>query len=312
MKYRIATLCALVLIATALAGCGSPAQVAQAPTVPAVPTRTPRPTFTATSAPPTATRLVPTSTVQPTNTAAPTAAPPTATLTAVPQKPALTASGLVNVRSGPGTNYTRLGQLEDGQQLEITGTNPDGDWWQIQFNGKDAWVAASMVTANDAAANVAVAQNIPAAPIAVVAAPQPQPQPQPLPQPTQAPPPPATLFAQAGVLIRDADNTNFTLVTFWGRMGNPAAGNPPGDAGNYKLRVSAPSGSKEAAFAPIWQRANPGQPSEFMYDVKIELPRAGGAYRAVIVDGSGKEVSDPVSGTLLDRSHDVILTWVKR
>ncbi len=51
---------------------------------------------------------------------------------------------------------------------------------------------------------------------------------------------------------------------------------------------------------------------QFRYNAKFEAPRTAGGYRAVVVDGSGKEVSDPITGTLLDRTHDVILSWWPR
>ncbi|HEX9115326.1 MAG TPA: hypothetical protein VGA61_04605, partial [Anaerolineae bacterium] len=126
------------------------------------------------------------------------------------------------------------------------------------------------------------------------------------------PPAPSTRFGSGGFEVRDADNTGFNVVTFWGRLGNPS-GTPPGDAGNYKLRVGAPSGSTDVLFSGSWQIAYSGQRDmEFRYNAKAELPRAGGSFRAVIVDGGGTEVSDVFSGTLNDRTHDVILTWVTR
>ena len=65
-------------------------------------------------------------------------------------------------------------------------------------------------------------------------------------------------------------------------------------------------------FGATWQNANPGQPSEFKYNAKLELPRTAGAFRAVVIDGGGKEVSDVISGNLKDRTHDVLVTWWKR
>jgi lipoprotein-anchoring transpeptidase ErfK/SrfK len=50
-----------------------------------------------------------------------------------------------NVRSGPGTNYTRLGYLDPGTQVAVIGRH--GDWWQIESNGASAWVADRVVTA---------------------------------------------------------------------------------------------------------------------------------------------------------------------
>jgi hypothetical protein len=209
--------------------------------------------------------------------------------------------------------------LQAGQEFEITGKNADGDWWQFDYNGTPGWVAGSMVTVNDAANNVQVVEVAPP-PAPVVQAPQPQvqaqPQPAAQPQPTAvpaAPPPPATLFVAAGSESRSADNTNFPIVTFWGRLGRTGDSSPISGASNYKLRVVGPTGTIEKPFTEVWEKAYPrvGQ-SEFIYDGKDELPRGAGNWRAVVVDGSGKEVSDAQTGTLIDSTHDVILTWVPR
>jgi len=98
------------------------------------------------------------------------------------------------------------------------------------------------------------------------------------------------------------------VVTFWGRLGTP----PEAPPGGFRLRVTAPSGSKEVPFDTIWQYADTGLPSQFLYNAKAELPRTGGAFRAVVIDGAGNEVSDAISGTLLDRTHSVILFYTRR
>ncbi|MCT2535119.1 PA14 domain-containing protein [Aquibacillus koreensis] len=47
--------------------------------------------------------------------------------------------GNLNVRGGPGQNYWVVGQVSDGTQLKILGS--EGDWYKIQFN--QYWVNAS-------------------------------------------------------------------------------------------------------------------------------------------------------------------------
>jgi len=253
-------------------------------------------------------------------TALPTAVPPSATPeapTATPEPPTevpsptsevsrLTANATVNVRGGPGTSYARIGQMQAGQSFVITGKNAAGDWWQFDFNGRSGWVRADLVRASGGE-RVRVAANIPTPP---TAAPRPTARPQPVqpkPQPTQ-PPAAAKQFAQAGAEFRNADNTNFGVVTFWGRLGTPPGAAP----GGFRLRVTAPSGTKETPFDTGWQYAYTGLPSQFLYNAKAELPRTGGAFQAVVIDGAGNEVSDPISGTLLDRTHDVILFFPAR
>lgn len=82
---------------------------------------------------------------------------------------------LMNVRGGPGTTYNVVGSASAGERFEVIGRNPAGDWWQIDFRGQVGWVFNQLVTPANTGA-VAVAQNIPPAPVA----------------PTPVPPPPAT------------------------------------------------------------------------------------------------------------------------
>jgi uncharacterized protein YraI len=51
----------------------------------------------------------------------------------------------VNVRSGPGLEYTRIGILTFADSLDITGQNADATWLRVNFNGQEGWVAASVV-----------------------------------------------------------------------------------------------------------------------------------------------------------------------
>ncbi|MBX7236328.1 MAG: protein kinase [Caldilineales bacterium] len=86
---------------------------------------------------PTATPQPPTSTLVPRATATrpPTKAPARiASLTVV--------GNSVNVRSGPGTNYARIGAAGRGQNYRITGRSPDRSWWQIEFQGGAGWINA--------------------------------------------------------------------------------------------------------------------------------------------------------------------------
>ena len=74
-----------------------------------------------------------------------TTAPVTALLNAV-----LTVGGEMNIRSGPGEQYDRIGGASAGEEFRITGKNEDGNWWQIDFNGETAWIYAPFVTAANA------------------------------------------------------------------------------------------------------------------------------------------------------------------
>jgi hypothetical protein len=206
-----------------------------------------------------------------------------------------------NVRTGPGTNYPVIGQVSPGQTYEVTGRNQASDWWQFNYQGQTAWVSGQFVQPNTAARNAAVPSNIPAPP------PTQRPQPQPTSPPPTATRPP-TLFVQGGFESRNATDPNFDWVTFWGRLGRTTE---YPISGGYRMRVTTPSGTKEAVFGGFWEDAYPG-PNQFRYNAKIELPRVAGNFLAVVLDGSGKEVSDPITGNLSGYTHDVLLNWWKR
>ena len=70
----------------------------------------------------------------------------------------------VNLRAGPGTAYPLAGQAAANTRYPIVGRNADSSWWQVNVNGKTAWVAASVVTALGPVSGVPVAKNIPAPP----------------------------------------------------------------------------------------------------------------------------------------------------
>jgi hypothetical protein len=54
----------------------------------------------------------------------------------------------VNVRTGPGTIYTRVGQINKNQSAPVIGKNADGTWWQVNFKeapNNAGWVLAELV-----------------------------------------------------------------------------------------------------------------------------------------------------------------------
>jgi len=99
-----------------------------------------------------------------TNTSIPTTEPSPPT-TAASGVPFAAASKVVNMRSGPGTNYPVVGAARVGSQYEITGRNQDGSWLEVCcVNTKPAWVARSIVTVVGDAGAVALAESIPPTP----------------------------------------------------------------------------------------------------------------------------------------------------
>jgi uncharacterized protein YraI len=67
--------------------------------------------------------------------------------------PSATAITAVNVRSGPGENYTIFGVLQAGSVAEVVGKSEDGLWWALNMpvsaTGK-GWVSGAYVTASNA------------------------------------------------------------------------------------------------------------------------------------------------------------------
>lgn len=74
------------------------------------------------------------------------------------------ASSAVNVRTGPGTNYPVAGQTRSGQRLQITGKTNDASWLKVVFDGKDAWVAASVAPASGSLDDIPIETDVPPPP----------------------------------------------------------------------------------------------------------------------------------------------------
>lgn len=56
----------------------------------------------------------------------------------------VTASAL-NIRSGPGTNYERIGSLPYGTKVKVNGKTKD-NWFRIQWNGKEGFISGQYIT----------------------------------------------------------------------------------------------------------------------------------------------------------------------
>ena len=318
MRVRNWVLIAVAFLTLTLGLTGCAARVARSPKDTPVPTKTLRPTFTATVPKPTLTpsptAAVSDSAAQPAGdqaSAAPTAEPPTATPepTAEPSPTSAPAaftvsSASINVRSGPSTLFPVIGRLTNGQTFPITGKNDDGSWWQFDYNGKTGWVIGSNVAVTSAD-TVQVAQNIPAAPptarpqpTARPAAPKPAAPAQP--QPTSPPAAAASRYNVAGTTLLPNTNEIVTVycLTFKGSAPRPGT-----------IRVSGPSGTVEKAF--------PGQGSWYLQfpisdGCKVELPASNGTFTAVLIDG-GQPVSDPFTFTVNGSANrTAIIGWSEK
>lgn len=64
---------------------------------------------------------------------------------------------LVNLRSGPSTEYAMTAQVSQGTSCPINGRSGDNTWWQLDCgNGIGGWVLASLVDVSGNTANIAV------------------------------------------------------------------------------------------------------------------------------------------------------------
>jgi ABC-type branched-subunit amino acid transport system substrate-binding protein len=50
-----------------------------------------------------------------------------------------------NVRTGPSTDYPTIGQLSQGEQVQVIGANLDFTWLVIQFRGQQGWISAPIL-----------------------------------------------------------------------------------------------------------------------------------------------------------------------
>ena len=78
----------------------------------------------------------------------------------------------------------KVGTLKAGATYRVSGQSETPGWWQISFDGKDAWVSADLVDVNGPTETVAVVQVAPpptAVPVAAKPAPRRRQQPRPRP-----------------------------------------------------------------------------------------------------------------------------------
>lgn len=119
-------------------------------------TTTAETTVSVTETTPAATQPTTQPTTAATTQAATTAAPATtaAVTTTVKVEPAsgnMYAKSSVNVRSGPGTEYERVGHLDAGEEVELTGLSENG-WYRIKFEGGEHFVSAKYLVKDKPAA----------------------------------------------------------------------------------------------------------------------------------------------------------------
>jgi len=237
---------------------------------------------------------------------------------------------LVNVRTGPGTEYGLAGSVEANQSFEIKGKNAAGDWWQICcVNGQTVWIFGQLGRA-ESAESVAVAVDIPTPPPVAVAPTQPPaaaptqaPAAPPTEAPTPAPPPVADACAGIGgdgckFKLRDGPKfapnggTEIKLQLFFIHSGVDG-GQPQGSyfvvmtKDGQKLPIS--DGVRSTANS-----SNQGTLGKYNYEYKIGLDQIpgnniAGNYTMYVLDGNGERDSQDISFTIPEGQGEVWLTW---
>lgn len=262
----------------------------------------------------------------------------TTAVTTAPVAPALAATpslkvetDLLNVRSGPGTDYGLVGSAEMGQTFNIVGRNADGSWYQICcVNGQQGWVNSELTDEdNEELAPVVAApaapQPVAAAPTTAPAAQPAAPQPEPTATPAPAAPPPAPADACAGI---GGDGCKFKL------RGGPSFADNGG--GELKFQIAfvhsgidggQPQGSyfiwveKDGQKLPVSDgtrsialNAMQGAQGKYNYEYKIprdQLPggNVAGNYQIWVLDGNGERDSQTFSFTVPDGKGEVWLQF---
>ena len=127
---------------------------------------------------------------QPPPAATNTPVPPTDTPVSVPHF--TVNSDQVNVRTGPGTVFSIIGTVEQGDRFDIGGRNVDGDWLEFCcVNGQRGWIYAPLLVLSVDISTIPISANIPAVPTATNTPVPPTPAP-PTAQPAQPTQPPSS------------------------------------------------------------------------------------------------------------------------
>ncbi|MCL4295821.1 MAG: FHA domain-containing protein [Anaerolineae bacterium] len=161
----------------------------------------------------------------------------------------------LNVRSGPGTQYSLIGQLTQSAPAEIIGqaSAEQGQWWQIRFAngpGGAGWVTAdpAFVTTSNTAAVPVVSVPTPQLPEVTV-----QPTNTPLPAPTATAPREQVIRAPAGKTLLIASNRSMA--------NHPALLTLEGESVGGGDRVEVPAdGEVQLVLEPDFYRATWSSP----------------------------------------------------
>lgn len=126
-------------------------------------------------------------------------------------------SSVQNVRSGPGTNYEVIGQLQQEEVVQVIGANADFSWLVIEFRGRQGWIA-NLSNLNEISGELRTVTLI---------EPPPSPTPPPFtPQPTAPPLSPPDIVIQAATVNPNPirPNDDYAINVTVANVGGTAAG----------------------------------------------------------------------------------------
>lgn len=68
---------------------------------------------------------------------------------------------IVNVRSGPGTEYLSIGRLQPGSSTDVTGRSGDNEWLRVRYLDMEGWVAYFVVSLTGSLENIPIVETSP-------------------------------------------------------------------------------------------------------------------------------------------------------
>jgi uncharacterized protein YgiM (DUF1202 family) len=248
-----------------------------------LPTATPEPP------PPTATPEPPTPTPEP-----PTATPEPPTATPEPKPEVVVSNPRVNVRTGPGSTFDVLGQVLQGERLEIVGRDQNGQWWQICcFQGQTGWLADEVVRTEGPLETVALAADLPT----------PTPEVTPTAEAAAIAAPPA----DGDFLFGLSEETTYPFSQDYLRVGVKANDNDDTPLAGFYLRIVNETSGQQwlspATSSGPWQGTAPSvdfadfRQANLIYDTRGQSALAGNSFAVWLVDGAGRQVSPIVRYT---------------
>ena len=320
--WRSAHAIALLVVILVLTACGG-AQADEEPTILTI--RQPHATFTPTSPPPADGQSVPQSNAaqsagsQDAN-ANQTADGNAANDAAEGDPKAIINGVLVNLRTGPDTNYAIVAEVERGTEFDIVGKDEIGSWWQVCcYEDREVWVIDTFVDTIGAVDTVRAVANIPPPEPAGQANVAPPPAPTPVPPPTAPPPPPTAAPPAAPEFGFDLEaseqfpETNVMRVFLFAHDGQDGLE-------GYSLKVTK-NGTElsvgEKTFGPqpgfTWPIADGRQRFQNM---KAEFPgeSPAGTWEVQLIDSGGSPVGPPATFDLTanEPERELYVRYLKR